>query len=167
MDNKTSTDESFASLHKSMVNDIENTFHSLKYIKSNMKELDRLYLVQMKKVNSYEKQKNKKALKSKIRKASPVPKDICQMLGLTNDVLLPRTEITKKIYDYIKTNNLQDESDKRIIKPNDELKKIFNLSDGEEVSFLNIQTYIKKAYSSGTGQENQEDVENQENLATV
>jgi chromatin remodeling complex protein RSC6 len=103
-------------------------------------------------------------LKSKIRKASPVPKDICQMLGLANDILLPRTEITKKIYDYIKTNNLQDESDKRIIKPNNELKKIFNLSDGEEVSFLNIQTYIKKAYSSGTGQE---DVENQENIATV
>jgi chromatin remodeling complex protein RSC6 len=159
MDNKTSTDESFASLYKSMVDDIENSFHSLKYIKSNMKELDKLYLIQMKKVNSYEKQKNKKALKSKIRKASPVPKDICQMLGLANDILLPRTEITKKIYDYIKINNLQDETDKRIIKPNDELKKIFNLTSDEEVSFLNIQTYIKKAYNSTNTNENVEIVE--------
>jgi chromatin remodeling complex protein RSC6 len=148
MDNKTDSDDSFASLHKSMVDDIENTFHSLKYIKSNMKELDRLYYIQTKKLNSYEKQKKKKEMKSKIRKASPVPKDICQMLGLTDDILLPRVEITKKIYEYIKTNNLQDESDKRIIKPNEELKKVFNLSTDEEVSFLNIQTYIKKAYNS-------------------
>jgi chromatin remodeling complex protein RSC6 len=154
MDIKTNSDESFASLHKSMVDDIENTFHSLKFIKSNMKELDRLYYIQTKKLNSYEKQKKKKGLKSSIRKSLPVPKNICVMLDLNQDVLLPRVEITKKIYEYIKTNNLQDESDKRIIKPNDELKKLFNLSDDEEVSFLNIQTYIKKAYNSDSTDSN-------------
>ena len=76
------------------------------------------------------------------------------MLDLNQDVLLPRVEITKKIYEYIKTNNLQDESDERIIKPNEELKKLFNLSDDEEVSFLNIQTYIKKAYASNSTDSN-------------
>jgi chromatin remodeling complex protein RSC6 len=33
----------------------------------------------------------------------------------------PRTEVTKKIWDYIKTNNLQDPKDKRTIKA--DLKK--------------------------------------------
>jgi chromatin remodeling complex protein RSC6 len=37
----------------------------------------------------------------------------------------PRTEITKKIWDYIKSNNLQDPANKRMIKADDKLKAIF------------------------------------------
>jgi upstream activation factor subunit UAF30 len=37
----------------------------------------------------------------------------------------PRTEITKKIWDYIKKNNLQDPANKRMIKADDKLKAVF------------------------------------------
>jgi chromatin remodeling complex protein RSC6 len=38
----------------------------------------------------------------------------------------PRTEVTKKIWDYIRKNKLQDPNDKRTILADDKLKKVFN-----------------------------------------
>ncbi|HNW42549.1 MAG TPA: SWIB/MDM2 domain-containing protein [Opitutaceae bacterium] len=39
---------------------------------------------------------------------------------------MPRTELTKKIWDYIKKNGLQDKKDKKQINADDKLKAIFN-----------------------------------------
>lgn len=39
---------------------------------------------------------------------------------------LPRTEIVKKIWDYIKKNNLQDQKNKRMINADAKLKPLFN-----------------------------------------
>jgi chromatin remodeling complex protein RSC6 len=39
---------------------------------------------------------------------------------------LPRTEITKKVWDYIKKNKLQDTKDKRKINADANLKAVFN-----------------------------------------
>ncbi|MGM0439497.1 MAG: SWIB/MDM2 domain-containing protein [Chlamydiota bacterium] len=41
---------------------------------------------------------------------------------------MPRTEITKKVWDYIKANNLQDANNKRNINPDDKLAKVFGSS---------------------------------------
>ena len=38
---------------------------------------------------------------------------------------MPRTEITKKLWAYIKKNGLQDKTNKRMIKADDNLKAIF------------------------------------------
>ncbi len=38
---------------------------------------------------------------------------------------MPRTEITKKIWDYIKSNNLQDPENKRMINADGKLKLVF------------------------------------------
>jgi upstream activation factor subunit UAF30 len=38
---------------------------------------------------------------------------------------LPRTEVTKKIWDYVRKHNLQDPNDKRTIRADDRLKPIF------------------------------------------
>jgi chromatin remodeling complex protein RSC6 len=38
---------------------------------------------------------------------------------------LPRTEVTKKVWDYIKKNKLQDEANKRMINADDKLKAVF------------------------------------------
>ena len=37
---------------------------------------------------------------------------------------MPRTEITKKLWAYIKKNDLQDPKNKRMINPDDKLKKV-------------------------------------------
>ena len=38
---------------------------------------------------------------------------------------LPRTEVTKKLWAYIKKNGLQDQKNKRMIKADDTLKAVF------------------------------------------
>ena len=42
---------------------------------------------------------------------------------------LARTEVTKKLWDYIRANNLQDPENKTFIKADDKLKQVFDGKD--------------------------------------
>ena len=42
---------------------------------------------------------------------------------------LPRTEITKRVWDYIRQNNLQDPNDKRTIVADAKMRRVFNGQD--------------------------------------
>ncbi len=53
---------------------------------------------------------------------------------------LPRTEVTKKIWEYIKKNNLQDEANKRNINADDKLKAIFG--GKEQVSMFEMTKLV-------------------------
>jgi len=48
--------------------------------------------------------------------------DLAEVVG---NKPIPRTEITKKLWAYIKKNNLQDPKNKRNINADDKLKKVF------------------------------------------
>lgn len=47
---------------------------------------------------------------------------------MIGDKPLPRTEVTKKVWEYIKKHNLQDAANKRNINADDKLKVIFKKS---------------------------------------
>ncbi len=49
-------------------------------------------------------------------------KDLAAVVG---EGPMPRTEVTKKLWAYIKKNNLQDAKNKRNINPDEKLSKIF------------------------------------------
>ncbi len=49
-------------------------------------------------------------------------KDLAAVVG---EGPMPRTEVTKKLWAYIKKNNLQDQKNKRNINPDEKLGKIF------------------------------------------
>ena len=46
--------------------------------------------------------------------------------GVVGNNPMPRTEITKKLWGYIKKNNLQDPKERRMIVADDKLKPVFN-----------------------------------------
>jgi chromatin remodeling complex protein RSC6 len=48
-----------------------------------------------------------------------------ELAGVIGTEPMPRTEVTKKIWDYIKANNLQDAANKRMINADEKLKAIF------------------------------------------
>ena len=48
--------------------------------------------------------------------------------------------------DYVKEHKLQDPDDKRRIFPDDNIKKLFHLREGDELHFNNFQTYMKRLY---------------------
>lgn len=108
---------------------------------------------------------------SGFNKPGPVPKAFIELLNLQADEQLPRTNITKLIYGYIKTNNLykdkeadQDKADKRNMAPNDALKKAFDLSDDDSLTFYTIQKFIKNVYNKefGANPDHDDDVEHDE-----
>ncbi|HVL57900.1 MAG TPA: SWIB/MDM2 domain-containing protein [Burkholderiaceae bacterium] len=56
----------------------------------------------------------------------------------------PRTEVTKKIWDYIKKNNLQDSQNKRMINADDKLKPVFKK---QQVSMFEMTALVNKHLS--------------------
>jgi len=59
---------------------------------------------------------------------------------------LPRTEVTKKIWDYIRQNNLQDPNDKRTIRADAKLKAVFDGRDSVTMFELtkHVNAHLKK-----------------------
>ncbi|MEK7641802.1 MAG: SWIB/MDM2 domain-containing protein [Patescibacteria group bacterium] len=55
---------------------------------------------------------------------------------------MPRSEVVSKLWVYIKGHNLQDSKDKRIVKTDDALKKIFDGQDS--VHMMKMAGFISK-----------------------
>ena len=55
---------------------------------------------------------------------------------------LARSEVTKKVWDYIKSHGLQDQTNKRMINADDNLKKIFN--GKKQVSMFEMTALVNK-----------------------
>ena len=55
---------------------------------------------------------------------------------------MPRTEIVKKIWDYIKKNNLQDKKNRRMINADDKLKVVFG--GKTQVSMFELAKIVSK-----------------------
>lgn len=55
---------------------------------------------------------------------------------------IPRTEIVKKIWDYIKKNNLQDKKNRRMINADAKLKPVFG--NKEQISMFELAKLIGK-----------------------
>ncbi len=48
-----------------------------------------------------------------------------ELAAVVGNKPLPRTEVTKKVWDYIKAQNLQDAANRRMINADDKLKAVF------------------------------------------
>ena len=58
---------------------------------------------------------------------------------------MPRSEVTKKLWEYIKKNNLQDAKDKRTINNDENLKKIFG--GQATIGMMKMAGFISKQLS--------------------
>ena len=55
---------------------------------------------------------------------------------------IPRSEVTKRVWDYIKANGLQDKQNKRMINADDKLRKIFG--GKKQVSMFEMTALVNK-----------------------
>jgi upstream activation factor subunit UAF30 len=86
-----------------------------------------------------EKKATKKPVNSAFMKALQPSESLAAIVGSHP---LPRTEVVKKIWEYIKKNKLQDEKNKRMINADDKLKKVF---DGKgQVSMFDMSKLVNK-----------------------
>ena len=85
-------------------------------------------------------------------KPGPISDELRAFLKLGPDELIARTEVTKKITEYCKAHNLQKAEDKRTINVDTPLKKLLRLKKGDELTFFNLQKYMKVHYPNKEGQ---------------
>ena len=64
---------------------------------------------------------------------------------ITGSKPIPRSEVTKKVWDYIKAHGLQDQTNRRMINADDNLKKIFN--GKKQVSMFEMTALVNKHLS--------------------
>lgn len=67
---------------------------------------------------------------------------MCEFLGMPKDSQLSRTDITRKLAEYINTHNLKNPDNKRAIIPDDKLRALLNAKPTDEITYLNLQRYI-------------------------
>jgi len=65
-----------------------------------------------------------------------------ELAAVVGDKAMPRTEVTKKIWDYIKKNKLQDAVNKRMINADDKLKPVF--AGKKQVSMFEMTALVAK-----------------------
>jgi chromatin remodeling complex protein RSC6 len=97
----------------------------------------------------------KEAAKSKVKvnrspsgfaKPSKVTKELCSFMNKSEGTEIARTEVTKALVAYIKEHKLENSKNSKIISPDDKLKDLLGIEDGEELNYFNIQKYMNKHF---------------------
>ena len=73
----------------------------------------------------------------------PLTDELCAFMGLKSGEKRSQTEVTKFISGYVKQHNCFDPNFKRRILPNSALAKLLRVSDKDEVTYLNLQSFLK------------------------
>jgi upstream activation factor subunit UAF30 len=76
-------------------------------------------------------------------KPTLISDELCAFLGKPVGTEMARTEVTKSITAYIKEHSLQHSENKRHIKPDTALKALLNVDDSTELTYFNLQKYMK------------------------
>ena len=146
----TTTEEPAASMDENSIevlfNKLVNQFQDIqlvmKTLQSNLKVLQKEVLKdrkESKKRSDKKKKSTKPRSPSGFAKPSPISDELAGFLDVPAGTQLARTEVTSKIIAYVKE-----------IVPNDKLRKLLQPSDGDVITFFNLQTYLKKHFLAAT-----------------
>jgi chromatin remodeling complex protein RSC6 len=147
-------------LFNKLIDQFQDITSVMKTLQSNLNILKKEVLRERKEdKKKIEKTKNKKSKSEKKAKkepsgfanASPISDDLSSFLGLPANSKVPRTEVTSKLYAYVKEKNLQNPENKKQIIPDEALLKLINPDPSKPVTFFNIQAYIKHHFLPNTG----------------
>lgn len=133
-------DSPFVALEEKMsqlVSVLKEAQTQLKVVK---KEFDRL----KKTADKVERKRaNARSTPNGFAKPTKISDELCVFLGVPKGTEKSRTEVTREINKYVKAKNLSDPKNKRIIRPDAVLKKLLNSSDKDEVTYFNLQKFLK------------------------
>ena len=141
--------------HESQFETLLSTLSTLKnqisLVQSQIKQLERSVNKDMK---SLQKAANKSKSKgnrkpSGFAKSSKISDTLCNFMNKPSGTEMARTEVTKFIIGYIKEKGLQQENNKKCIKPDDSLRELLGVNTEDEVTYFNIQKYMNKHFIAG------------------
>jgi hypothetical protein len=79
-------------------------------------------------------------------KMRPLTDEMCTFMGIAAKSQRSQTDVTKFVSSYVKQHSCFDPSFKRRILPDAKLAKLLRTKDKDEVTYLNLQKYLKVHY---------------------
>jgi chromatin remodeling complex protein RSC6 len=86
--------------------------------------------------------KQAKTSKKKVQEKMSLSVDLEKFLCIQHGTKLTKAEVMKSVSEYIKTNNLQLEDNKRKFKPNKSMSKIFSMKTSDQLTFVEINKHV-------------------------
>ena len=119
---------------------------SLNKLKSDFKTLEKQVLKEartMDKANAKRNRNKGSRAPSGFVKPAAISKELAKFLSVPEDTKMARTDVTKLITAYVKDHNLQDSTNGRKIVPDAKLKALLQVKSSDEVTYFNLQKYMK------------------------
>ena len=140
-----------------VVTELDSAMTTIRNLKARLQKLEKQVHRDTKALNKKangkraRKPRDPNAPKSGFAKEGPVSDEMRKFLGLKKDELISRTDVTKRIHEYCKSKNLQNPDDKRQIKPDASLRKLLKMGKGDDLTFFNLQKFMKVHFPNKEG----------------
>ena len=119
-------------------------------LRSEFRQLERQTVRELKnaqKASQKKKRKTGNRAPSGFVKPTLISNELAGFLGKPEGSEMARTEVTREINKYIRTNNLQDKENGRKINPDKKLTSLLKLKKGDELTYFNLQRYMSPHFA--------------------
>lgn len=119
-------------------------------LKSEYRALEKTWTREVKiaqKASSKRKRKAGNRAPSGFVKPTKISDELAGFLGKDKGSEMARTEVTREINQYIRSNNLQDSSNGRKINPDTKLAGLLKLKKTDELTYFNLQRYMSPHFA--------------------
>ena len=117
----------------------------LSSLKNDYKLLEKTVSKELKnaKKSSRKKKSSENRQPSGFVKPTKISDELAMFLGKELGIEMARTDVSKEINGYIRSNNLQDKDNGRKIIPDAKLGELLKIKDGDELTYFNLQRFMK------------------------
>jgi chromatin remodeling complex protein RSC6 len=141
--------EQSADFHTKL-NQLGNMIASLK---SEYRSLEKKWSKELKasqKLNTKKKRKAGNRAPSGFVKPTRISDELASFLGKEKGTQMARTEVTREINTYIRSNTLQDKENGRKINPDSKLAGLLKLKKTDELTYFNLQKYMSPHFAKAS-----------------
>ena len=133
-----------AALYVSVLSKLQGAQSLITSIRSEVNELKRQHARELRVANKANKRRKTNANRapSGFVKPTLISNELAAFLGRPEGSVLARTEVTREVNAYIRTEKLQDKDNGRKINPDAKLLKLLKLKKGEELTYFNLQKFM-------------------------
>jgi upstream activation factor subunit UAF30 len=114
-------------------------------LKSDFKTMEKQWSKELKaaeKVSSKKKRKSGNRAPSGFVKPTRISDELAKFLEKPAGTEMARTDVTKQLNLYIRSNSLQDKENGRKINPDSKLQALLKLKKGDELTYFNLQKFM-------------------------
>lgn len=135
------------STFEELVSKINSFASMLKETQTLLKALSKEYDRMKKTVEKTERKRaNARTNPNGFAKPAKITDEMHEFLGVPKGTEISRTDVTRRVNAYIKEHNLYNPTNKRIILPDDKLRKILGVKADQEVTFFNLQRFLSASF---------------------